>query len=241
MKIIVVTLAFTASFVLMGQGNTNIRLNTALENFAGDDTQIINENTAKYKTNSKLVGTPYLNDDFEAGSVFIKGVKKGDYFLRYNIYAEAFEVQTITAKENEFNLIHKNSDIEIEMGGKRYIYKFYLVDGVQQFGYFEVIKDSKNAKLLKKYRKLIQEGKAAVTSFDVARPSRLVDKEGYFILIGDKKVVEVKQNRKQLAKSFEEFNVNLTDYLREQKLNLKEDKDLIAAFDFIDKSLDNPK
>lgn len=237
MKKTVLLLAFSASFYLSAQRLSSISTTNALENIVNDDVSIFNESRSKKASNKQFVGTPYLFEEFKPGTLYFKGQKKGSYMLRYNVYEEAFETQNTSSNNNSYNQVTENSDIEVEMDGKRYLYKYYTVDNVQQFGYFEVVNELKKVKLLKKNRKLIQEAKTAVTSFDVTRPSRLVNKEGFFILIGDKKVVEVKQSNKQIAKTFEEFNINIKNFLKENKLNVKNSDDLAQVLTYIDENL----
>lgn len=191
-------------------------------------------NSIQLTKNNEYIGTPYEAERFKPGTVYYKGVKKGDFMLRYNIFAEEFEVQVLSDGNEGYSTIQKSSDISITMDGKDYIYKFYVVDETQQFGYFEVIKELEKTTLLKKFRKLVQEGKTAVTSFDVNRPSRLVDREGYFVLIGDRRVVEVKQSNNQLAKTFKKYGVDVKEYLKKNNLNVKERGDLIEAVAYID-------
>lgn len=194
-------------------------------------------NPNNFTVEQKYVGSPFQSEEYKPGSVYLNGQKKGDFMLRYNVFAEVFEIQTLSNEKDATDLVHKNTNISVVMDGKRYVYKYYLADGVQQFGYFEVVKELEKVTLLKKQRKLIQEGKAAKTSFDINRPSRLIDKEGYYIALKNGKIIEIKQNNKALAKIFDEYNIDLLKYLNDNNLNVKNTGDLELAVAYVNDNL----
>lgn len=183
-----------------------------------------------------VTGTAYLNDDFMPGNIYLNGKDKGPYMLRYNIYAEEFE----TLEDNgENSIVLKTSEVSIMMDGSMYIFKYYLNNDRKEFGYFQVVEETGKITLLRKYRKVVQEGKKAVTSFDVNRANRLVDLDDLFIMIDNNEIILIKKSNAKFAKALKEYDVNLKSYLKENKLNIKNEDHLLQAIAYFNEQLPN--
>lgn len=173
----------------------------------------------------EITGSAYLNEHFMSGVVYYRDTVLGKHPLRYNVYAEEFELK----KDTTVHTVTKTSDVEIVMNDRKFIFKYYLNENVREFGYFEVISENKKCTLLKKYRKVLTEAKPAVTSFDVDVPARFVDMEDFFILFGDEEITELKPSNKNIVKLFKTRDINIKPYLRKNDLNVKKSKDLIQV------------
>ena len=181
-----------------------------------------------------VTGTAYLYEDFKPGKIFFNGKDKGNFMLRYNIYAEEFE----TLEENNVNsVVLKTSEVTVMMDDKMYIFKYYLNNDRKEFGYFQVEQEMGKISLLRKYRKVVQEGKKAITSFDVTRPNRLVDLQDYFVMVDNNEIFQVKQSNGKLSKAAKEFGVNLKSYLKENDLNVKNDEDFLKVLSYINEQM----
>lgn len=203
-------------------------------------TQLIKEkivdqtNSVNNSRTIELVGNAYLDKEYLLGHVFYEEKNMGAYMLRYNIFAEEFE----TPQTDGVSIVYRTSEVKVEMNGTMYIFRYYLNEDHREFGYFEVIEQYENITLLKKYRKVLQEGKTAVTSFDVNRPNRLVDMEDYFLMINNNEIVLIKQSNRKLAKELKNYNVNLKPYLKKNKLNVKNEQDFQKALSFINATIE---
>ncbi|NER14302.1 hypothetical protein GWK08_12690 [Leptobacterium flavescens] len=201
-------------------------------------TQYIKENiidkadpsAQRFQLSTRFIGTAYMEEDFKPGNIYFNNEDKGAYMLRYNIFSEEFE--TLEA-DGSNSIVLKTSEVKVNMDGKNYIFKYYLNNDRKEFGYFQVIKEYGTITLLRKYRKLVQEGKRAITSFDVTRPNRLVDREDYFIMINDNEIFQIKESNNKLSRAFKSRGVNLKPYLKENELNVRNEEDLLKALSYV--------
>ncbi|NER14301.1 hypothetical protein GWK08_12685 [Leptobacterium flavescens] len=181
-----------------------------------------------------VTGTAYLYEDFKPGNIFFNDKDKGRFMLRYNIYAEEFE----TLEDDGSNsIVLKTSEVSLVMDGMKYIFKYYLNDDRKEFGYFQIVEELGRITLLRKYRKVVQEGKKAITSFDVTRPNRLVDLDNYFIMIDNNEIYLTKLTNSKLAAVFKELGVKLKPYLKDNKLNVKNQEDFLKALKYANDQL----
>lgn len=179
-------------------------------------------------TTSEITGSPYLNNKFVPGVVSYRDTILGEYPLRYNVYAEEFELK----KGDTVNAIAKTSEVKINLNGRKFIFKYYKNKNVNEFGYFEIISENEKCTLLKKYRKALTEFKPAVTSFDVDVPARFVDLEDFFILFGNKEITALKPSNKNIVKLFRTKGIDIKPFLRENNLNIKTSTDLIRVVEY---------
>lgn len=180
------------------------------------------------KNTARITGTAYLMENFTPGTIYYRDTIIGKYPLRYNIYAEEFELK----KEDTIHAVATASDIEIVLNKRKFVFKYYKNRDVEEFGYFEVASENEKCTLLKKYRKVFTESKSAVTSFDVDVPARFVNLEDFFVLFGDEEIVEVKPKNKYVIKLFKARGVDIKPYIRENNLNVKELEDLINVVEY---------
>lgn len=174
--------------------------------------------------NVKIVGSPYLEEDFKNGSVFYDDTHLGDYLMRYNVYGEEFEV---LSSDDSKNAINKTSEVYITVEDKKYIFKYFLDDDKSRFGYFEVLtENNEHCILLKKPKKILSESRKAVTSFDVSRPARFVDTEAYYLLFDDKEIVKIRLQNGFISRFFKKKGIEIKSFLKENNLNVKDPEDL---------------
>ncbi|MGS2764972.1 hypothetical protein [Sinomicrobium sp. M5D2P9] len=179
-------------------------------------------------TATKITGSAYLDENFAPGIIYYRDKALGEHMLRYNIYAEEFELK----KEDTIHAVAAASDIEIVLNKRKFIFKYYKNRDVKEFGYFEVVSKNEKCTLLKKYRKVLTESKPAVTSFDVDVPARFVDLEDFFVLFGDEEIVEIKSKNNYVIKLFKARGADIKLYIRENNLNVKESEDLINVIEY---------
>jgi hypothetical protein len=102
-------------------------------------------------------------------------------------------------------------------------------------GYLTTIIDGKTYDLYKRNYVKFSEGKPSPNSFVKAVPARFAQfTEFYFQKEGVNRMDEIKLNNKQLLKLLDNSKkAELKTYLKKNDLNIKEEADLIKAFDFL--------
>ncbi|MGS2740222.1 hypothetical protein [Sinomicrobium sp. M5D2P17] len=183
----------------------------------------------KNKT-TDIVGTAYMDENFALGTIYYRDTIIGKYPLRYNVYAEEFEL----LHDNDTYSVSKSSDVKIICNGRIFLYRFYLNKNIREFGYFEIIVPNDSCVLLKKHRKILTESRPAITSFDVDVSARFVNMEDFFILLNNKEILEIKPKNSAIIKLFRTKGINLKPYLRENNLNIKRISDLTRVIGHVE-------
>lgn len=207
------------------QNDTN--LSQDLQNYTTRATRFVQENTN---------GTPYLNENFEAGSLLNESnVLVSNVVLRYNALYDEFQVKkSLNDSEDNAQAVRKTSEIFIKMGGNIYTY-LLPVNGAG--GYYNILFEGTQINLYKKDSKKFVEGAKSVNMMTGDHPNRLVDESSYFIILNDGELVELtgSRNRKLQAIAGEKRN-ELRKYVKENKLNVNREEDLIQAVTYFNKN-----
>lgn len=194
--------------------------------YARADRMVIRTRTA---AESDVLGSPYLVDDWAKGNVKFKDnsfARNGD--LRYDVLEDVLVVKGTDGNENVFDA--PVDEFTLNILGKERLFKtgFTGDKGITEKTYFEVIYNGKH-KFLKRTTKTLIESRA-YNSASVTK--KLEDAIIYYIAGPDNKVRVVKRNEKAILDVLK--NPQLNKYVKENKLNLKEDVDIIKLFTYYD-------
>ena len=207
------------------QNNTN--LSQDLQNYTTRATRFVQENTN---------GTPYLNENFEAGSLLNESnVLVSNIVIRYNALYDEFQVKkSFNDSEDNVQALRKTSDIFIKIGDNIYTY-LLPVDGA--VGYYNILCEGKKVDLYKKDSKKFVEGAKSVNMMTGDHPNRLVDESSYFIILNNGELVELTGSRNKKLQTIAENKRNeLRKYVKENKLNLNREEDLIQAVTYFNEN-----
>ena len=199
------------------------------------ETAYISDRTVNLMDNpNDYTGSPYYEKDFLKGSI----VKDGKIIainqdLRYNVSKEEFEIKNPNKKESKIvQTILRNKDFEIKIGNTSFEYISSSENNLR--GYFiPLFKGDKNF-LFKKITKTYLPAQKAANSMsnDIAAMYR--EKEVMF-LVNDKGVfTELAGSKGRKLKAFGNLKNEVKAYIKENKLNLNKEKDLIKVVSYID-------
>lgn len=186
--------------------------------------------TQSLRSKGDLKGSPYINEDFLAAQI------EGDlYMMRYNAYEDQFEyldndvVVTFPAKLG-------STIVEIPRLNQKYEYLNYKNGNSYDYGYLAVVYESENLKLFKKEKVIYIEGIAPKTSYDRAYPDEYRrDKDVFYYQINKGEIDRIPSRRKQLTLLFKEKDKEIDNFIKDNKISLSDENDLIKLFEFIDK------
>jgi hypothetical protein len=179
-------------------------------------------------------GSPYFNEDFLKGSIIKHGkIVALNQDLRYNVTKEIFEIKNAsTSESNIVNTVIRDKDIEMKIGEVSFEYISSSQNGLR--GYFiPLFKGEKNL-LFKKITKKYIPSQKAVNSMasDIAA---LYKEKEILYLVNDKGVFsELPNSKGGKIKAFGELKKAVKTYVKENKLNLNKENDLIQVVAHID-------
>jgi hypothetical protein len=176
-------------------------------------------------------GSPYINKNFEA----VKIKKFGDKIFAGRYDANLGEMQI--KRENDTIALNNAEDFEITfvLTNKTYKTQDYRdKDGALKRGFLVVLSESDSLAILKKEVIKFYEEKPSSNGYDKGKPAEYRKmKDEYFFRIGNT-VALLPQKRKEFLKVFPEHTDKLKIFIKENKIDLKEDEDLITLFKYIE-------
>ena len=183
-------------------------------------------------------GSPYISEDFLPATIFYGDENVGNIFYRYNALNEEIEIKRYNNDDLPVQGLSRDKKISILSNGNRMSFKtFTTSDNNTVNGYLTSIIDGETYDLYKRNYVKFTEGKPAANSFVKAVPSRFTQfTEYYFQKEGVNRMDEIKLKNRQLLKLLDkDTEAKLKDYLKSNDLNIKEEADLLKAFNFLNK------
>ena len=178
---------------------------------------------------SKVEGTPYLNEEFQSGTLHIDGKDPLPVFLRYDVVNERMEVKPKKNIEETY-MLPRNQTAQYMIGEKRYVLDKINTPDQTLYGYFLELYEGDNYRLLKKPMATLTEPVRAKTGYEKDRPARIEMEETYFVVGNNGKAQEVELKNRKIKKSFSSSEAK--DYLNDHKIRSEED--LVAFISFLD-------
>ncbi|WP_199141200.1 hypothetical protein [Pedobacter sp. ASV12] len=182
---------------------------------------------------TEVTGSPYYMDAWTKGIIRFKDgrIVNGadlkydqvqDQLLFLNSKGEALE---LTEPVLEFKLGFKGID---NANDKLFRLGFKPTGKNTEKSFYEILSDG-NVKFIKKTFKTILENK----EFNSATTTKkIVDRDVYYVVKSDNLPVQVSKNEKSILAAIGDKNAELTAYIKTNKLNLKEDSDILKLFEY---------
>jgi hypothetical protein len=207
---------------LLGFSQTQVELPT---DFIKNELLKDNTNKTNYK------GSPYLNETFYYGKVFVDKTKIYQSKLRYNAFSDVFEIQD---NVNSITALIKSKNVTVFLNRNLYTLYLYLDNGREKLGYFVNLNPTaKKISLLKKDKKKFIEAKKAISSYSEGKPAKFVLERTYYIKeVNKKPILLQKLSKKSILSVLKENKKAVSNYIKKRKLNLKKEKDVTELFNF---------
>lgn len=175
-------------------------------------------------------GSPFLLDDWLPAAIYFQsGGVLTDFKVKYDVINDALVFLDKDGNLNNFK--DRVKSFKFVKGGKNYVFdtQFPAIDGHSDQSYYQVLSTGK-IQLLKKYNKVILEPQN-YNSANIAK--KIQDVVNLYVYnVDDKSIVKLKQQESFLAEKLKIEATELKRYLKENKLNIKKDEDLIKLFAF---------
>lgn len=209
-----ISLLFIAFSLLLSRSAVSQNLDLPME-------YLQNNASGKNLIPDNVDGSPYYDESWTYGTVHINETTY-QRELRYNAYKDELEMKD---KGQILNLM-KRGYIWANIGSKTYRIEEYITDGEQtRQGYF--IKLNKGtARLLVRKQKELMAAQAAASSYQRDRPARFIDKESYYLKVGERPASEIKLKEKDLLDNLDK-EAQLKAYIKANKLKLKTEDEVI--------------
>ncbi|WP_375325309.1 hypothetical protein [Flagellimonas sp. GZD32] len=182
-------------------------------------------------------GSPYLEDKFQATEMYYGDEDQGKIYYRYNAYNEEIEIKNSTLADEAPRSLNKDKAIAVMLDNKYPLSFSTFIDAKDNTlnGYLALLNEGDNFKLFRRVRVKFTEGQKAQNSFVSAIPNRFTHYiEYYYQPKGVNRIDEIPTKNKKLIKMLDApFKEKLSKYLEENELNIKEEADLIKAFEFL--------
>jgi len=185
--------------------------------------------------NSKIEGSPYLSNIFLPTQIFYEDEGMGTVYYRYNAYNEEVEIKENNTETEKIRALGKDKKIHLIVNGQTMSFKTF-VDGKNSTknGYLTLLRDG-TYKLYKKLRVSFKDSKKGENSFVQDRPAKFSQFDEYYLEVeGVNKISHVALNNKKVLELVaSDKKAELKSFLKDNKLKVKSEKDLIQVVDFL--------
>lgn len=179
------------------------------------------------RSSEEIEGSPYFTENFEPGTIKIKGKDPLKVFLRYNVSKEEIEIKTELGSEKVY-VLSKAKNSEYKINGVCYVLDKIHFDGSNIYGYFiEYFNGGKVRLLLKPIAEFFPAMKAK-TGYEKDQPARFEIEKEYFLIFKNGNVENIRLKNRDLRKIFDtKFH---KDYLSEHDIETV--NDLVSFLEF---------
>lgn len=174
---------------------------------------------------ANINGDPFLYKDFKKGILSVDGAGKYDVLLRYDIFSNQMHLLV----QNEiYAIIHPEKVNLIEIDSLKIIYSRYVKSigdkTSSDAGYF-IVKADGRCKLLVKKNIRLQDAEPEKPFQDAKPPKFILKEDTYYLKLKDQSAVKIK-NEKELLAFLADQNQALVIFIKSNKLDIKNIKDL---------------
>lgn len=206
----------------VGLGTTNNSQTLYLSNMIGKEKQPF--------SGMDIEGSPYLNEAFVTAYVETNaGYKATNVLVRFNIYTNAFEF-----KQNNsiFELVNvklvKIMQDDFDSSAYRlFATGFPAVDGHSNTSFYEVLNRKNKIQLIKYYSQKLED----VKTMGFYNKKQLALTVTYYLFQEGMQPQKIKLNESALLKALPDYADQIRKIKNEQKLALKQEKDVAALLD----------
>lgn len=185
--------------------------------------------TLKKKDLSEIKGTPYFEENFKNGTLFLKGKEPLTAFMRYDVQNEIIEIKPDLNSTDIF-VLPPGKNAEYIIGDNTFLIDKIRINGKEIYGYFIEHYRGDNFRFLEKPMVTISEAVAATSGYDKDRPAEIKIKSEYYIQKEDGQIINVSLKQKDIKKYFNSKTAK--EYLSKNKI--KSIDDLIGFVKHLD-------
>ena len=177
----------------------------------------------KTLTESNIKGSPYLDDEFNYGSIYTTDKKHfADVPLRYNIYNDDLEFKT---PAGEIQALATPDIVEKAIfGSTQLVYSSYVQANKEKKGFFVVLEEGK-ASLYLKPGVIFREG-TAPGAYKDPEPPKFVKKSDDYYIHFDNMPAQLIGNKKDLISAFPDNQDKIETFISKNKIKTSKPESL---------------
>jgi len=182
-----------------------------------------------------IEGSPYMDNTFSKGQLYYGDEQVGNIYFRYNAYNEEIEIKQQNLEGEPIRGLGKDKKIRLVANGESMSFKTFVdSQGNTQNGYLTLLSDG-DYKLYKHIDVVFKEAKKAENSFVKGKPAKFIQFVEYYLEGPDgKRIDQVELNNKKVLNVIsEDKKASLSSFLKENKLKIKGEQDLMKVLSFL--------
>lgn len=184
------------------------------------------------------VGSAFETEDFNRGRVFYKEEDLGEFYYRYNIFSREIEVKKTLLEEEKHKALIKDPDVLLvpSQEARKYQYQSFINEkGEKDEGYLIALYEGNSYTLFTFLQVKFTEAKPAANTMVNPTPSKFTQFTDYYFKHsqGPISALPLKKN-KLLAKFGTNKTSLLKEFIKQEKLKLSSEQDLIRLMVFVD-------
>lgn len=218
----------------MGGASQNAAAGAAIANFLGP----VNEAYQKRREIDldKFQGSPYTSNTFAPTILKYNDEVVGNIYYRYNALNEEIEIKKTSSEDEPYKALVKDKEVSLLINAKSLSFKTFVTEKNETInGYLTLLQKGNTYDLYQRTLVKFTEGQPAQNSFVAAVPSRFTKfTEYYFQKDGVNRIDQIPQKNKKLLKLIDASKrEDLKIFLKENNLNIKNERDLAKVFDYL--------
>ena len=184
----------------------------------------------------ETLGSPYPLNDFTPAQIYYKNKYTGTYLVRYNAWRGQMEIKETNNPTEQYKIFLVDKNIHLMYAGHLMRFSTFIDDKNEtKNAYLTTLIDNEKYTLYKRLAVKYSEGRAAANSMVNPIPSRFTHFiDYYFTQPGESTINYVNQRKNKFIKQFPKSSQNsIKTFLKEEKINLKDENDLIKTFNYV--------
>jgi hypothetical protein len=196
-------------------------------------------NVKDIKSDLPTVGSVYIDDNFKPCKIYYNEEFVGDFYYRHNAFNDEIEIKdTPNAPEEEISSLmamRQLTLIDNENGSKLALHVYSNKDENLRNGYLYLLKPGAKYSLYFKNNVKFTEGTHPVTSLTRPTPNKFSHFVEYYVkTTGEETAKYISKKTGDFLRVLEPENRAIAkDYVKNEKLNLKEEADITKLFDHL--------
>lgn len=219
--ILLLLFVFGLSNISMGQVTLSYELRETIDFYRTN--KFITESGNNQLSMKKVKGSPYLNDEFENGSIYtVQRIQYTGIPLRYNIFNDELEFKT---PANEIQALATPEIVEKAVFGQTHlVYSAYTNNNKIKKGFFVVLEEGK-AMLYSKPGVVFKEATEPAAYKEAEPPTFNKKADDYYIRIGTAPAQMI-GNKKELLAAFPDNKDKIESYIDKNKVKTNKSESL---------------
>ncbi|WP_435625694.1 hypothetical protein [Flagellimonas sp.] len=185
---------------------------------------------------SNIVGSPYLVENFQKGSLFYGDERMGTFYARYNGYNKELEVKKTNSSEEVAKVLINDKKLRFVFDNQDEMKLVSFTDkkGNRHDEYLLTKSKGEKYQLMERPVIAYKEGKKAANSFMLDVPSKFVERtELYALNVAANIASLVPSKKSKLIDFFDESEqIQVATLIKKKSLNIKDINHLSQIFDF---------